>query len=97
MAWALIGNYGSQNTKDNEIPKVYIVQETTVFTFSTETVPRKLMSLEECAQELYENRNTLGEVQEGHEGCSYHVKLEGEGRQMCVAIALDCTSKKLTK
>ena len=56
------------------------MQETTVFTFSTETVPRKLMSLEECAQELYENWNTLGEVQEGHEGCSYHVKLEGEGR-----------------
>ena len=56
------------------------MQETTVFTFSTETVPRKLMSLEECAQELCENRNTLGEVQEGREGCSYHVKLEGEGR-----------------
>ena len=56
------------------------MQETTVFTFSTETVPRKLMSLEECAQELCKNRNTLGEVQEGREGCSYHVKLEGEGR-----------------
>ena len=41
--------------KTMKFQKFYIVQETTVFTFSTETVPRKLMSplknvLKNCAK-----------------------------------------------
>ena len=56
------------------------MQESNLNFFYRNSAQKIDVSLEECAQELYKNQDTFGGVQEGREGCSYHVKLEGEGR-----------------